>query len=389
MHNKKPVQRILSLCLAIAIVLGIAIGTIVPAFAAPTKDMMVTDNAGMLTAEQESEIEDMLYVINQRTGVELAVYTIETLNGQDIETKANDLFRELGLGDSEKNNGLLLLIAINDRKFRLEVGYGLEGAIPDTKAAEIINTMTPYFKESNYADVIKEGSKGSKKAMDRETELKAYNALCKYFFDARTFGMVNTSFSGSSVIGKIKGAFQLSMPVSFDPVNIIPMTITRCCVSSDAERIGAEKDSKKKNVNTDEDGESRKNPKDRMMGRRSFVEYGLYHMSIQINSMMAQRNGITMDDVNLLIDALQHMFENDISSGRALTLRKLIVVEHTKPMGNVPRDTIENALTATLKIPDDCPTSYNDYIVTFHRNLLPKEVKVTEYGIDGSSKVML
>lgn len=188
---------------------------------------------------------------------------------------------------------------------------------------------------------------------------------------------------------EIKGAFQLSMPVSFDPVNIIPMTITRCCVSSDAERIGAEKDSKKKNVNTDEGGESRKNPKDRMMGRRSFVEYGLYHMSIQINSMMAQRNGITMDDVNLLIDALQHMFENDMSSGRALTLRKLIVVEHTKPMGNVPRDTIENALTATLKIPDDCPTSYNDYIVTFHRNLLPKEVKVTEYGIDGSSKVML
>ena len=238
-------------------------------------------------------------------------------------------------------------------------------------------------------DVIKEGSKGSKKAMDRETELKAYNALCKYFFDARTFGMVNTSFSGSSVIGKIKGAFQLSMPVSFDPVNIIPMTITRCCVSSDAERIGAEKDSKKKNVNTDEDGENRKNPKDRMMGRRSFVEYGLYHMSIQINSMMAQRNGITMDDVNLLIDALQHMFENDMSSGRALTLRKLIVVEHTKPIGNVPRDTIENALTATLKIPDDCPTSYNDYIVTFRRNLLPKEVKVTEYGIDGSSKVML
>lgn len=138
-----------------------------------------------------------------------------------------------------------------------------------------------------------------------------------------------------------------------------------------------------------EDMEIDRSEEDRMMGRRSFVEYGLYHMSIQINSMMAQRNGITMDDVNLLIDALQHMFENDMSSGRALTLRKLIVVEHTKPMGNVPRDTVENALTATLKIPDDCPTSYNDYIVTFHRNLLPKEVKVTEYGIDGSSKVML
>lgn len=112
-------------------------------------------------------------------------------------------------------------------------------------------------------------------------------------------------------------------------------------------------------------------------------------MTAIIKRLLTLATAFTMDDVNLLIDALQHMFENDMSSGRALTLRKLIVVEHTKPMGNVPRDTIENALTATLKIPDDCPTSYNDYIVTFHRNLLPKEVKVTEYGIDGSSKVML
>lgn len=148
----------------------IAIGTIAPAFAAPTKDMMVTDNAGMLTAEQESEIEDMLYAINQRTGVELAVYTIETLNGQDIETKANDLFRELGLGDSEKNNGLLLLIALNDRKFRLEVGYGLEGTIPDTKAAEIINTMTPYFKESNYADGIKAAISKTENVLNGEAD---------------------------------------------------------------------------------------------------------------------------------------------------------------------------------------------------------------------------
>lgn len=155
MYSYKPTQRILHLCLAIILALSIAICTVAPAFAAPTKDMMVTDNAGMLTSEQESEIEDTLYDINQQTGIEFAVYTIESLDGQDIETKANDLFRELGLGDFEKNNGLLLLIALNDRKFRLEVGYGLEGTIPDTKAAEIINTMTPYFKENNYADGIK------------------------------------------------------------------------------------------------------------------------------------------------------------------------------------------------------------------------------------------
>ena len=92
-----------------------------------------------------------------------------------------------------------------------------------------------------------------------------------------------------------------------------------------------------------------------------------------------------MDDVNLLIDALQHMFEEDMSSSRALTLRKLIVVEHTKPMGNAYRDTIERALAARLKQPNDAPTSYEDYEVTYHREMLPDEVKVTEYNYNSQS----
>lgn len=89
-------------------------------------------------------------------------------------------------------------------------------------------------------------------------------------------------------------------------------------------------------------------------------------MSIQINSAMAQRNGVTMDDVNLLIDALQHMFEEDMSSSRALTLRKLFVVEHTKPMGNA-YGTPLTGTAARLKQPNDAPTSYEDYEVTYHR----------------------
>lgn len=104
-----------------------------------------------------------------------------------------------------------------------------------------------------------------------------------------------------------------------------------------------------------------------------------------MNSAMAQRNGVTMDDVNLLIDALQHMFEEDMSSSRALTLRKLFVVEHTKPMGNAYRDTIERALAARLKQPNDAPTSYEDYEVTYHREMLPDEVKVTEYNYNSQS----
>lgn len=175
------------------------------------------------------------------------------------------------------------------------------------------------------------------------------------------------------------------MPMSYDPIEIIPMTITRCCVASDAERKGEDKGAKK-GVSIDEsDDGAEKKTKDRMIGRRSIIRYGLYHMSIQINSAMAQRNGVTMDDVNLLIDALQHMFEEDMSSSRALTLRKLFVVEHTKPMGNAYRDTIERALAARLKQPNDAPTSYEDYEVTYHREMLPDEVKVTEYNYNSQS----
>ena len=71
-----------------------------------------------------------------------------------------------------------------------------------------------------------------------------------------------------------------------------------------------------------------------------------------------------------------------MSSSRALTLRKLFVVEHTKPMGNAYRDTIERALAARLKQPNDALTSYEDYEVTYHREMLPDEVKVTEYNFD-------
>lgn len=86
---------------------------------------------------------------------------------------------------------------------------------------------------------------------------------------------------------------------------------------------------------------------------------------------------ITMQD--------EHMFEEDMSSSRALTLRKLFVVEHTKPMGNAYRDTIERALAARLKQPNDAPTSYEDYEVTYHREMLPDEVKVTEYNYNSQS----
>lgn len=122
--------------------------------AAPTSDMLVTDNTKTLSLDEEKKIESALYQIYEQSGIEYAVTIIDSLKGDSIENAANEQFRNLGLGDSDKNNGLLILISMNDHKFRMEVGYGLEGVITDTKAKEIINCMTNYFKQDDYTDGI-------------------------------------------------------------------------------------------------------------------------------------------------------------------------------------------------------------------------------------------
>lgn len=116
----------------------------------PTHDVYVQDYAEILTPETESFILKTAKALDDRTTAQVAVVTIDTLNGNSIEEYANQLFRTWGIGNKEKNNGILLLIANQDHKFRIEVGYGLEGRIPDGKAGDIIREMTPLFKESKY-----------------------------------------------------------------------------------------------------------------------------------------------------------------------------------------------------------------------------------------------
>ena len=89
--------------------------------------------------------------LDKKYKAQIVVVTIETLSGNSIEEYANDLFRNWGIGDKNLNNGVLLLIAKDDRKFRIEVGYGLEGAITDGYAGEILDGMTNYFREGDYS----------------------------------------------------------------------------------------------------------------------------------------------------------------------------------------------------------------------------------------------
>jgi uncharacterized protein len=115
----------------------------------------VTDNANILTPEYKERITDLADRINKNTTVEIAVLTIESLEGVSIEDYAVNTFRQNGVGKKDNNNGLLILVSKNDRKYRFEVGYGLEGTIPDAMKVPIGDKIiTPNFRNGDYGKGI-------------------------------------------------------------------------------------------------------------------------------------------------------------------------------------------------------------------------------------------
>ncbi|MEI5990177.1 hypothetical protein A5881_001670 [Enterococcus termitis] len=121
-------------------------------------NIFVSDNANMLDATVKKKIYDLNKQLAASTnGAQLEVVTVRNLpRGEDIESYANKIFNQLGIGNKDENNGVLYLVALADREFRLEVGYGLEGVIPDGVAENIINddAVVDEFKEENYDTAV-------------------------------------------------------------------------------------------------------------------------------------------------------------------------------------------------------------------------------------------
>lgn len=115
----------------------------------------VNDYAGLLSAEEKSALENKLTVFNQESSNEISIVVIPSLEGDTIENFAVKLFEEWGIGKSKQDNGVLLLVALNDRQMRIEVGYGLEGTLPDAISYQIITkTLKPAFQAENYYEGI-------------------------------------------------------------------------------------------------------------------------------------------------------------------------------------------------------------------------------------------
>jgi uncharacterized protein len=119
----------------------------------PNPPKLVNDNADVLTPDQEARLEQKLVAYDDSTSNQIAIVTIKTLEGYPIEEYALKLFRDWQIGNKTTNNGALILAVINDRQLRIEVGYGLEGAIPDITANQIIrNDIAPAFRSNDYYD---------------------------------------------------------------------------------------------------------------------------------------------------------------------------------------------------------------------------------------------
>lgn len=117
----------------------------------PVPAKLVVDNANLLDGYDAQQLENKLVALDDSTSNQVVVVTVNSLNDQDIQDVATATFRDWGIGNKKTNNGVLLLISTGDRKIRIEVGYGLEGAIPDVVASDIIaNDLTPAFKQGNY-----------------------------------------------------------------------------------------------------------------------------------------------------------------------------------------------------------------------------------------------
>src|SRR5712664_3098804 len=115
----------------------------------------VSDFAGVIDAESKAELENYCSRVEQQTGAEMALVTIQSLNGEPIEDVANTIYRAWGVGKKGKNEGILLLLATSERRDRLEVGYGLEPLLPDGFDGDVLRAMRPALRQSQYGEALR------------------------------------------------------------------------------------------------------------------------------------------------------------------------------------------------------------------------------------------
>lgn len=148
-------KKILLVIISILILLGFAANksfAIVP----KTSEFYVNDSANVLDRDTENYIIDINKKLYDKTGAQIVVVTVKNLEGKSVEEYSTELFREYGIGSKDKNNGVLFIISVEDRKTRIEVGYGLEGRLTDGKTGRILdNYAVPYLTDDKWDEGVR------------------------------------------------------------------------------------------------------------------------------------------------------------------------------------------------------------------------------------------
>ncbi len=147
----RPVRRIF----LVAVLLCLA----APVFSEPVPQLhpsnYVNDFAHVLSADTASSLDDLAKQIDEKAHAQIAVVTINTLDGRDIEGYAVDLFKQWGVGGKSSNRGVLILLAVQDHRYRTEVGYGLEPILADGKVGGFGREAVPFLKQNNYDNAVR------------------------------------------------------------------------------------------------------------------------------------------------------------------------------------------------------------------------------------------
>ena len=197
------------------------------------------------------------------------------------------------------------------------------------------------------------------KDKDKKKE-EAKKLLCTNYFDIRTFGQV---IATSGKQDQVKGPIQLTFARSVDEITPRPLSITRCAVTKE-----------EKNTETDDVRQ-----KERTMGRKNIVPYGLYVCHGFISANLAKQTGFSEEDLALFWDALKNMFDVDRSAARGLmSAQRLIVFKHNSVLGNAPANKLFDLVRIKPKEKGKIPRSFNDYTVTIDKTGLPANVTVEE-----------
>jgi uncharacterized protein len=144
-----------------ALIICCVLPSLAAAFDFPPLTGRVVDQAGVMDAQSRADVETKLKNLEDKSSIQLVVATVTSLQGSDIETFANELFRYWKLGEAQKNNGVLLLVAPAEHKVRIEVGYGLEGTLTDALSSVIIQSaIIPRFRTNDFSGGIERGVDG-------------------------------------------------------------------------------------------------------------------------------------------------------------------------------------------------------------------------------------